>query len=144
MNVIELNNDHNSLNKIESFIEAICDEKNIGETFLGNILIAISELVNIIESQKSDVRISFLNEPKKFLFKFSNLSDNFKFSAFKPSNNSDIDDSLFMINALCDDLEIDYESNSITLTFLNTGVDDEVSNHRKAYLSKFLNQRIRV
>ena len=149
MNVIELNN-KNSLNKIESFIEGICDDQNIGDTLLGNMLIAISELVNIIENQNSDITIGFSTEPKKFLFKFDIHLKNFKFGSLneidpkKASTNPDLDDSLFMINALCDDLIVEAERSIITLVFINPGVKDEVSNHRKKYLNNFLNQRIKV
>ena len=150
MNVIELKNSQNSLNKIESFIEGICDDLNIGDTFLGNMLIAITELVNIIENQNSDITISFSTEPKKFLFKFSILSDKFNFDTLKEgekievAKGADLDDSLFMINALCDDLVIESEKNLVTLVFINPGINDEISNHRKKYLSNFLNQRIKV
>lgn len=74
MNEIKLKYGQGSLNKIESFVEEICDEFNIGDTFLGNILIAVTEMVNIIEGQKSDVTISFLSESQKFLFKFYHFS----------------------------------------------------------------------
>ncbi len=150
MNVIELKNGQGSLNKIESFIEEICDKFNIGDTFLGNLLIAISEVVNIVEKQNSDVSISFQKQSKKFLFEFSNFSKNFNLDYLNITNKkigdvtSEIEDSLFMINALCDDLIIDKQKSKIVVAFLNTGVDEVISNHRKEYLSNFLNQRIKV
>ncbi len=150
MNEIKLKYGQGSLNKIESFVEEICDEFNIGDTFLGNILIAVTEMVNIIEGQKSDVTISFLSESQKFLFKFYHFSKRINFQFFEESTDknqsgeNEFQDSLFMINALCDDLILDKNENLITLSFLNVGVDENISMHRKKYLNNYLNQRIKV
>ncbi len=150
MRVIQLKNQKDSLNKVESFVEEICDEFNLGNTFLGNMLIAITEVVNIIECQNSDVQISFTNDLKKFLFTFSEFSKKLNPDYFKGTQidklhiNTEMEDSLLMINALCDDLYFDEKKNKLILTFLNPGIEDEVSKHRKEYLSNFLNQRIQV
>lgn len=150
MYVIKLKNKQGSLNKIESFVEQICDEFNIGDTFLGNLLITITEVVNIIERQNSDVKISFRNEQKKFTFEFTDFSKKLNLNYFTVDKLTDeyvdteMGDSLLMINALCDDLMVSKEKRTLTVKFLNSGIDEVVSNHRKEYLNKFLNQRIKV
>ena len=148
MKSIVLNNPKDSLNRIESFVEDICEGLNISNTFLGNMLIAISEVVSLIEAQKSGVKIKFVNEKKSFSFVFEDLNSDIDFNFGKVakdgSDASQIEDSIFMINALCDDLKFDGNKNKIVLSFLNAGVDEVVSKHRKDYLSKYLNQQIKV
>jgi hypothetical protein len=148
MKSIVLNNPKDSLNKIESFVEDICEGLNISNTFLGNMLIAISEVVSLIEAQNSGVKIGFINEKKSFTFVFKDLKSdidfNFDIGTKEGLESSPIEDSIFMINALCDDLKFDGNKNQIRLSFLNAGVDEIVSRHRKDYLSKYLNQQIKV
>ncbi len=149
MKSIVLNNSKDSLNKIESFVEDICEGLNISNTFLGNMLIALSEIVSLIEDQDSGVKITFENEKKSFKFTFDELKEDIDLDFDINSNKGNeiynpIEDSIFMINALCDDLKFDVTKNRIILSFLNAGVDEIVSKHRKDYLSNYLNQQIKV
>ena len=149
MKEIILKNNGQSLNLIEAFVEDICDGVNISNTFLGNILIAISEIVGIIESQNSSVKISFYKKNKKFIFEFSEFDRNINLGILMENENlklenPELENSLFMINALCDDVKLDEKQHKIILEFVNAGVDEVISLHRKKYLSKYLNQRIKV
>ncbi|PKP35216.1 MAG: hypothetical protein CVU00_03290 [Bacteroidetes bacterium HGW-Bacteroidetes-17] len=150
MSTIVLKNSNESLNRIESFVEYICEGFNINETFLGNMIIAVTEVVNIIEAENPGVQITFENEQKKFSFIFSNFSKEIDLALFTDANNvlneaiTDRENSLFMINALCDDLIIDIKGRKIVLTFINEGVDETLSSHRKNYLNNYLNQQLKV
>ena len=150
MSTIVLKNRNESLNRIESFVEHICKGFNINETFLGNMIIAVSEVVNIIEAKNLGVKISFKNEQKKFSFVFKDFSKELDLAIFISDRElltetlSETENSLFMINALCDDLIIDSIERVIVLTFINEGVEEILSRHRKNYLNKYLNQQLKV
>ena len=150
MSTIVLKDSNESLNRIESFVEYICEGFNINEYFLGNMIIAITEVVNIIEAESPGVHITFKNELKKFSFIFSDFSNEIDLTLFTKDNEvlteaiPERENSLFMINALCDDLLIDIMGRKIVLTFINEGVDETLSKHRKNYLNKYLNQQLKV
>lgn len=150
MSTIVLKDSNESLNRIESFVEYICEGFNINEYFLGNMIIAITEVVNIIEAESPGVHITFKNELKKFSFIFSDFSNEIDLTLFTKDNDilseaiAERENSLFMINALCDDLIIDIKGRKIVLTFINEGVDETLSSHRKNYLNNYLNQQLKV
>lgn len=150
MSTIVLKDSNEDLNRIESFVEHICEGFNISDTFLGNMIIAITELLNIIETNNQDIKINFKNEENKFLFIFMNFSDSVDLNLFSiegeipTETNAEKDNSLFMINALCDDLIINLKERNITMTFIKEGVDAILSSHRKNYLNKYLHQQIKV
>jgi len=150
MNTITLKNSSANLNRIESFVEQICEGFNINDTFLGNMIIAITEVINIIEVENAEMSITFQNQQKKFFFIFSDFSEELDLDLFTNDKVmlddaiSETENSLFMINALCDDLIIDKRERKIVLTFVNEGVDDILSRHRKNYLNKYLNQHLKV
>ncbi|MBU1012008.1 MAG: ATP-binding protein [Bacteroidetes bacterium] len=150
MSTIVLRNRNESLNRIESFVEHICVGFNINDTFLGNMIIAVSEVVNIIEAKNLGVKISFKNEQKEFSFVFEDFSNELDLTLFSndrellTETRSETDNSLFMINALCDDLIVDSIERVIVLTFINEGVAEKLSRHRKNYLNNYLNQQLKV
>jgi len=150
MSTIVLKDSNESLNRIESFVEYICEGFNINEYLLGNMIIAVTEVVNILEAECPGVHITFKNELKKFSFIFSDFSNEIDLTLFTKDNDIlseaivDRENSLFMINALCDDLIIDIMRRKIVLTFINEGVDEALSKHRKNYLNKYLNQQLKV
>ncbi len=145
MKEIVLENKQESLNIIENFVEEICEGLNISNTFLGNMLIAITEVVSLIEEQNSMVKVYFSSDDKKFSFVFSDFSKDLELDFLKENTrNNKNENSIFMINALCDDVQVDYTNRKIILEFINAGVDEIISIHRKEYLSKYLNQKIKV
>jgi len=150
MKTIVLKNSKESLNRIESFVEHICEGFNINDTFLGNMIIAITEVVNIINAENTGVNISFENELKKFSFIFSDFTKDVDLTIFTSDEEmltdaiTDKENSLFMVNALCDDLMIDREKRMIVVAFINEGVNEILSKHRKNYLNKYLNQQLKV
>jgi len=114
------------------------------------MIIAVSEVVNIIEAKNLGVKISFKNEQKEFSFVFEDFSNELDLTLFSndrellTETRSETDNSLFMINALCDDLIVDSIERVIVLTFINEGVAEKLSRHRKNYLNNYLNQQLKV
>ena len=139
-----------SLNQIEYFIETICDEHIISNTFLGNMSIAISEMISLFDNYSSGGTLRFEQKNKELGFIFIDFSENVdlkRFDILKEADyslNTEIERSIFMINALSDDLQIDSEKRCIKLMFINEGVEKDLTDHRKRYLNKYLNQKIRV
>lgn len=147
---VKFKNYEESLNNVESFVDEICDNLNLNHTFYGNIIIAITEVINLLGKYGSGGRIIFSNLKKELSFKFLELSENLKMEELfevkdsKNDLNSDIERSIFMIKALCDNLEIDRDNKELRIIFNNSGVDTTISKHRKDFLKKYLEQKIDI
>ena len=138
------------LNKLERFVEEICDFYNINNEYFGNIQLATTEAVGIIFSlnesaEKGYVTISFDRKPKGLMFKIKmggsdesliNSEDLLDREIRKHKLSRDI----FIIKALTDEITISVNARSIVLVFYVSSMNYEKSLHRinelKEYWSK--------
>lgn len=150
MQEVTFKNYDESLNHVESFVDEICDNLNLNHTIYGNIIIALTEVINLLSQYGSEGKIIFSNIKEELSFKFIDLSENLKIDELfelrdaKSELNSDIERSIFMIKALCDNLEINREKKELRIIFNNSGVDTSISQHRKDFLNKYLEQKIDI
>lgn len=140
----------NNLNEIEYFVDEICEEFNLSNSLYGNILIAITESIKLLENYYSQGEITFNAIQNNLNFTFCNLKQIEGVVSFfdrKKADSgldSDPEKSIFMISALSDDLIVDAQSKKIICVFKNREMEVELSKHRKDYLKKYLNQEVIV
>ncbi|MCP4551156.1 MAG: hypothetical protein GY834_03745 [Bacteroidetes bacterium] len=151
MQEITFKNYNESLNHVESFVDEICDNLNLNHPFYGNIIIALTEVINLLGQHGSEGRIIFSKYKDELSFRFLGLSESLKMDKLFEIKDSveelssDIERSTFMIKALCDNLEINKESRELRVIFNNSGgVDTSISQHRKDFLNKYLEQKIDI
>lgn len=138
----------NSLNEIEYFVDEICEEFNLSNSLYGNILICITESIKILEKYTTQGEITFQVDQADLKFSFNNfkqidgIESIFTSEEGKSDLASDPDKSIFMVNALSDDLIIDRDNQQIICIFKSDGVKVEISKHRKDFLKKYLNQEV--
>lgn len=138
----------NSLNEIEYFVDEICEEYNLSNSLYGNILISITESIKILEKYSKQGRISFHGNKSSLKFTFDSFKQIegaesiFDYKEGNTDLSSDPDKSIFMVNALSDDLIIDRENEQIICVFKNKGKEAEISKHRKDFLKKYLNEEV--
>ncbi len=148
MGILKISNKEINLNEIENFIEDICDRYNIRNSFQGNIIIAITELVSIVTNLGGEGKLVFENLKNELLFRYNidSISADIN-SIFSKEQNafkieSDYEKSIFLIMGLCDDFKIDEKSSSISISFKKEGVEKEITSHRKEYLKNYLGKTI--
>lgn len=138
----------NSLNEIEYFVDEICEEFNLSNSLYGNILICITESIKILEKYTTQGEITFQVDQADLKFSFNNfkqidgIESIFTSEEGKSDLTSDPDKSIFMVNALSDDLIIDRDNQQIICIFKSDEVKVEISKHRKDFLKKYLNQEV--
>lgn len=148
MGNLKISNKEIHLNEIENFIEDICDRYNIRNSFQGNVIIAITELVSIVTNLGGEGKLVFENHKNEFCFKFIidtiSADLNLIFSKDQPNLKieSDYEKSIFLIMGLCDDFNIDEKSSSISISFKKEGIEKEITSHRKDYLKNYLGKTI--
>lgn len=137
-----------SLNEIEYFVDEICEEYNLSNSLYGNILISITESIKILEKYSKHGRISFRGNQKSLKFTFDSFKQIegaksiFDYQDGNSDLASDSDKSIFMVNALSDNLIIDRENKRIICVFKNEGKEAKISKHRKEFLKKYLNEEV--
>jgi hypothetical protein len=144
MNSVIISNLNSDFNKIEGFVESICDQLKVHETFHGKALIAITEVINYFESFGSAGELSYEKNDRDIIinYKINEKSANLEALLNPDINHIDLyskgGKGIFMIMSLCDDLRFDNVNSIISVVFRKIGVDNEVTNHRKDYLKKYL------
>lgn len=137
-----------NLNEIENFIDGICERYNIRNTFQGNLMIAITEIVTIVTKLGGDGTLIFENLKSEFSFQLRINSASVEIMSIfsKDKKNvkieSDHEKSIFLIMGLCDDFKIDEKESSISIYFKKEGIEKELSSHRKEYLKNYLGKAI--
>lgn len=138
----------NCLNEIEYFVDNICEEFNLSNSLYGNILIAITEAITLLEKSTHQGEIAFAVNKEDLIFTFKNFKQIEGVDSIFESKNGIIDlssrpdKSLFMVSALSDDLIINRETHQITCVFKNKGRNVKISKHRKDFLKRYLNQEV--
>jgi len=148
MGILKISNKEINLNEIENFLEDICDRYNFRNSFHGNVIIAITELVSIVTNLGGEGKLVFENLENELLFRYKidSISADINSIFSKEQNTykieSDYEKSIFLIMGLCDDFKIDEESTSISISFKKEGVEKEITSHRKEYLKNYLGKTI--
>lgn len=148
MKSIFYNSQQNHLNEIEYFVDDICERLNLSNSLYGNILISITETVEILKRFTNQGRVSISGDQSELNICFDrfvhkpNTTSIFDNQLSNIDLNNDDDLGIFMVNALSDDILINNAEESITCVFKNKRVEKEVSQHRKNFLKKYLHQEI--
>jgi hypothetical protein len=141
----------NEINKIERFIEEICDYYNIYNEYFGNILLATTEAADILlslhdSSESGHVLISFNRNSKGLVF-------NIKAEEYEgnPIEGEDILDQeirrhklsrdIYIIRALTDEITISVKARSIILVFYVSSMNYEKSLERITRLKEYWTQK---
>jgi hypothetical protein len=139
--------EHKEINKLERFVEEICDYYNINNEYFGNIQLATTEAVGILFSLNDFsgdgfVSISFDRKPNGLMFKIKMGG-----SDISLINSEDILDreirkhklsrDIFIIKALADEITISVNARSIILVFYVSSMNYEKSLKRINELKEY-------
>ena len=137
-----------NIHRVEKFVEDICDEYNINNTYFGNILVSLTEaLENAIQhGNKSDpeknITILFESQPKGLMFQVSDEG-----SGFDTGNIPDATDivgnpdkkgtGLFLIKTLADEVTFKNNGSTIQIMFYISSINQQMSIDRIHQLNSF-------
>jgi len=142
------------INKLERFIEVICDYYNINNEYFGNILLATTESANILlaindNPLKGKVCIDFERTPKGLIFhiKLTNATKNTKDTEDfldKEIRKHKLSKEIFIIKALTDEITISIDGKSIRLVFYVSSINYEKSLERINKLKEYFKKDVSV
>ncbi|MEI6172793.1 MAG: hypothetical protein WCR01_03515 [Bacteroidota bacterium] len=146
--------DSKEINKLERFVEEICDYYNINNEYFGNILLATTEAAGILFSlneAKADgkIYVSFDRTPKGLIFKIrlgntqdakADTEDVLELEIRKHKLARDI----FIIKALTDEITISVNAKSIVLVFYVSSMNYEKSLLRINQLKEYWTKKVDV
>ena len=139
---LEFASEINNINLLENFIDEICDEYRINNTYFGNILISLVETVKnaIIYGNKKDpnkkVTIKFEPNPKYLSFFVKDEGNGFDYKdAYNPEdniyrNNTVFGKGLYLIKTLTDKVRFNKRGSQIELIFYISSVNLEITANR--------------
>ena len=150
--LLRINTDANHINKLEVFLEQICEDYKIYDAYYGNILAANTIAFEIISGSGEKYNepftdIYFNSSPTGLFFtmKIHGLFLEFASLYERVSKNMDKvggelrteERSMLMIKLLSDNIKLDPEGESITLVFNVTGINEPLSIQRIELLEKY-------
>jgi len=140
-----------SLHQVEKFVEDICDEYNINNTYFGNILIALTEAVEnaITHGNKNNsskqVSLVFVSKPEGLSFSITDEGDGF--DIYSISDPTDINQEelkgrgIFLIKSLADELHYFNNGKTVEIIFKISSINNETASERINLLKKYSNPK---
>ena len=139
--VFDLKSD--SFSKLESFVDYICDQLLINETYSGNILVSLTELFNIAKESAIENIINIL-----YTTDYQNIN-----LIVKPIENQivtrlkekikledtefgSVNKSMFLITSLVDRIDF-VDDQTINMSFDISAIHNKVYNHRQSTLHSY-------
>jgi len=148
MCILKISKTEIPINEIENFIDDIYKNHNVQNSFQGNVIIAITEMVSVVTNLGGEGTLIFQNLKKEFSFKYeihslpATIHSLFSKNTMNLKMDSDYEKSIFLIMGLCDDFKIDEKTSSISITFKKDVIGKEITSHRKEYLENYLGKTI--
>ena len=143
-----------SMHQLEKFVESICDNLFINETYFGNILMTVSEVFNLAKSSDRNfiLECNYITDFQVLSILFKGLNDNTTQllktnSVLGETPDSLYFDSLFLIQSLSDRIE-KTEDNTLQISFdigaIHNRIYTERSNLLKTYLNRLTAEKVQI
>jgi len=136
-----------SIRDIEIFVDAICDQLFINDTYYGNILMSLTEIFNylITNSSNEKLNISYNSDYKNIAISFYPVDSQVVNSISNPVNiddiiNQDSDKNIFLIHSLVDNISNSSEK-KLTLEFDISALHNEIYKKRASILKKYFSKQ---
>jgi len=138
-----------NIHQVEKFVEDICDEYNINNTYFGNILVTVAEAFeNAVKHGNGDdpsknVTIIFTSRPEGLLFTISDEGNGFDVDQIPdPTDiNIDIDQikgrGIFLIKSLADEVRFPENGKKVEILFKISSINSELAIDRMNQLKEY-------
>jgi hypothetical protein len=137
-----------SIRDIENFVDTICDQLFINDTYYGNILMSLTELFNCLLDANNDnknVNIIYNSDYKKINISFYPIDNQIIKSLTKAINLDDIihqesNKNIFLINSLVDNITIN-TLGQLSFEFDISALHNEIYYNRAGLLKKYFSKQ---
>lgn len=136
-----------SIRDIESFVDTICDQLFINNTYYGNILMATTELFNYLleNNHHEDISVAYNSDYKTMAISFqyidlqliSKLTGKIDIDQILNQSN---EQNIFLIQSLVDNISME-NNDTISLEFDISALHNEIYNHRASVLHKYFSNQ---
>jgi serine/threonine-protein kinase RsbW len=153
---IKLKSVKSELNKVVAFIENICDQHNIFNSYYGNIVTAITEaFINAVEhgnknDSSKDVQIHFEVQNDGFAFCVSDEGEGFEINNIADPTESETmtGTGIYLMRTLSDDIEFHNNGRTACMKFLISSINKDIADARvnkyKQFIEKGINQKSEI
>ncbi|MBS4013199.1 MAG: ATP-binding protein [Bacteroidetes bacterium] len=143
------------IHNIERFVEEICDDFNIFNSYFGNIMMTVLEasenaFVFLEEKEESKkVEIKFWSEKNKLVFQIAGKNEVYVKKVDVDNitvdnlDNKEFPESHMIIKMLADEVKIDEKSNSITMVFYISSINYNTSIQREKSINEYFEKVIK-
>ncbi len=132
---------------IEQFVDTVCDQLFINDTYYGNILMSVSELFNyLIENNESNtINITYNSDYKSINIAFQPVDNQLvnKISnkiGFDHVLENDENKDLFLIHSLVDNINL-IDEQTLSLEFDISALHNEIYKQRSALLKIYFSKK---
>lgn len=153
MKKIKISSRLENLVEVENFVEEICDQNYLNNTYYGAILMAIEEAARnaIIHGNKQDekkkVTISFQRKNNGFMFNVEDQGEGFDFG--KIPNPLDVEESeyaktgkgIYLIKSLADKVDFGTKGKKVSIFFDISSISQETTINRIHNLQKYFRKQ---
>jgi serine/threonine-protein kinase RsbW len=138
-----------NIHKVEKFVEDICDEFNINNTYFGNILVALTEAVeNAMKhgngnNPSKHVQVIFTSKPEGLSFVIKDEGVGFDINLIPDPTDLTIDADqlkgrgIFLIKHLADEVHFTNNGSSVEVIFKISSINQELAVERMNLLKKY-------
>ncbi len=131
-----------SIRRIESFVDAVCDQLFINDTYYGNILVSVTELFNYLlkHDQNKSISITYYSDYKTVSMSFQPIDNQ---SVVRLGEKINIDDlevkhdytSIFLIKSLVEKMSV--VDDTVILDFDISALHNDIYNRRNTLLKEY-------
>jgi serine/threonine-protein kinase RsbW len=141
----------NNINLVQRFVEEVCDEFNINNSYFGNISVAINEAIRnaIIHGNKLDenknVFIAFGRKNDALIFVIKDQGIGFDYhNLIDPTEEigDNIGTGIFLINLLSDNVSFSDNGSTIEISFFVKSINQSLANERATIFGAYKCQRV--
>jgi serine/threonine-protein kinase RsbW len=137
-----------NIHLVERFVEEICDEYNINNTYFGNILVALTEAVEnaIYHGNKSDaekqINIRFESKPKGLMFEVTDEGTGFDYKNIPDAidvvgNPEGKGTGIYLIKTLADEIKYKNHGRTLQMMFFISSINQQLAVDRIQKLNAF-------
>lgn len=142
--VIDLNTD--GISTLERFVEYVCDQLFMNDTYSGNLLIALSEFLSLnqIITKKGKVNLSYSTDFQKIKINFQPIENQvITILQSEVTIDETLSDSakrsIYLLHTLVDEMAM-INDNTITLSFDISAIHNKIYMQRSHALNAYFNQ----
>lgn len=136
-----------NIREIELFVDTVCDQLFINDTYYGNILMSVTELFNylVANNQNDSINITYNSDYENINISFQPV-DNQSIARlsgevdFEKLMHQEDDKNLFLIHSLVDNINL-VDENTLSLEFDISALHNEIYQKRSLLLKEYFSKQ---